>query len=65
MSDSKGKLMNITDSKEYWSEYTLDDGTKIKVKYVVTEIRLLDEKDKDGLPKYNLSIQPVITTNKE
>lgn len=65
MSDSKGKLMNITDSKESWSEYTLDDGTKIKVKYVVTEIRLLDEKDKDGLPKYNLSIQPVITTNKE
>ena len=65
MSEKKGKRINIKDSKESWSEYILDDNTIIRVKYVVTEIRMLDEKDKDGFPKYNLTMQPVISTSKE
>ncbi len=65
MLEKNGKVVNIKDSKELWSEYILDDDTIIRVKYVVTEIRLLDEKNEDGSPKYNLSIQPVISTLKK
>ena len=62
--NEKSKKLNIIDSKEPWSEYTIDDGTIIRVKPVVTKIILL-EKDGNQSPSYTLSIHPIIDVVKK
>jgi len=48
-----GFSVEITQSKEPWTEYELDDGTTIKIKQVASEIwRLENEFDNDGNPVY-------------
>jgi hypothetical protein len=59
-SQENGTLMNVTDSKEPWSEYVLEDGTKIKIKQAVGNIVKLDRKNPDGTPVYMLQGQPVM-----
>jgi len=44
VSQELGTLMEITESKEPWSEYTLDDGTKIRIRQTVINIVRLDDK---------------------
>jgi len=39
--------------KEDWNEYDLADGTRVKVKYVASNmVRLINEYDNDGDPIY-------------
>jgi hypothetical protein len=48
-----GTLIEVTDSKEPWSEYTLGDGTKIRLKQTVVSIAKLDGKQaQNGDPVY-------------
>lgn len=48
-----GTLMTVIDSKEPWSEYTLEDGTKIRLRQTAISIVKLDEqKDQNGDPVY-------------
>jgi hypothetical protein len=43
----------ITQSNEHWSEYKLEDGTTLRVKFAVGSIiRLDDKQDAEGNPVY-------------
>jgi hypothetical protein len=45
--------VDVTRSDEKWNEYTLSDGTKLRVKPVVTEVwRVEGNYDADGNPLY-------------
>jgi hypothetical protein len=46
-------VIEIKDSDEKWSVYTLEDGTTIRVRMVVAEVaRLVDKYDQEGNPIY-------------
>ena len=53
-----GTLLEVTDSNEPWAEYTLQDGTKIRIKQVLTSIVQLEgETDSHGHPIYSMQFQ--------
>jgi hypothetical protein len=53
VSQEIGTRVEITDAKEPWSEYTLEDGTKIRSRQaVVNIIRLDNKKNANGEPVY-------------
>lgn len=61
-SQEVGTLMEVTDSKEPWSEYTLEDGTKIRLKQtLVNVIRLDGRKNQNGESVYSIQSQPTIS----
>jgi hypothetical protein len=48
-----GSDVPITDSKEVWSEYKLEDGTMLRVKLAVgSVVRMNDQYDLEGNPVY-------------
>jgi hypothetical protein len=55
-----GESMEILNSKEPWSEYVLEDGTKIKAKQTVVNIIKLDQKNPDGTPVFLMQGQPMM-----
>jgi hypothetical protein len=56
-----GTLMEITESKEPWSEYTLENGTKIRCKQTVVSIVELDnQKNQNGVPVYVIQAQQLM-----
>jgi hypothetical protein len=58
-SQEVGTLMEVKDSKESWSEYTLDDGTKIRLRQaLVSVVRLDNKKNQNGEPVYSIQSQP-------
>lgn len=53
--------VEVTESNERWSEYTLADGTKLKIKPVLTSIEYVaGQFDALGNPVYMVQAQPVI-----
>ena len=61
-SQEVGTLMEVADSKEPWSEYTLEDGTKIRLKQaLVSVVRLDNKKNQNGEPVYSIQSQPAMT----
>lgn len=52
--------IKITDQKEPWSEYDLDDGAKLRIKPVVIEVRKADEKGPDGNYLYHVKANLII-----
>ena len=60
LSEVIGESMDILESKEPWSEYALEDGTKIKAKQAVLSIVKLDQKNPDGTPVYVLQNQQMM-----
>jgi len=45
--------IQVSAATEQWNEYTLDDGTRIRIKPVVTEVwRVVDAWDNEGNPLY-------------
>jgi len=54
-------ISNKEQTKEDWSEYTLENGTVIKIKQVVVQIIKLDETDEQGNPSYVTQIQPIVS----
>jgi len=60
-SETIGENMDVRESKEPWSEYVLEDGTKIKTKQVVMNIVKLDQKTPDGTPIYVLQSQSIMS----
>ncbi|MDR1787999.1 MAG: hypothetical protein LBR16_06080 [Treponema sp.] len=57
-----GTLMEVKDPKEPWSEYTLDDGTKIRLKQTLVQVvRLDNKKNPNGEPIYSIQSQPTMT----
>jgi hypothetical protein len=62
VSQEIGTLMEVTDSKEPWSEYTLEDGTKIRFKQtLVNIIRLDNKKNLNGDPVYVVQSQQTMS----
>ena len=56
------EMVDITDSKESWSEYYLSDGTSLRMKVVMTEVwRVIDEYDQEGNPIYITKSANVLT----
>ncbi len=51
--DVDGLEVRFRSNHEEWNEYTLEDGTTLRMKAVVSEIiRLNDEYDQEGNPIY-------------
>ena len=66
--DAMGKIievvgvnMDISETKEPWSEYILEDGTKIKAKQAVINIVKLEQNNPDGTPVYVLQSQSMMS----
>jgi hypothetical protein len=57
-----GTIVEIKDFKEPWAEYSLEDGTKIKMKQTVVNIVKMDNNDAAGNPVYVVQSQPLINT---
>ena len=56
-----GSEVMVGESSEKWSEFTLEDGSVIRVKTsVVSAIRIDGEFDQDGNPAYALKMQPQV-----
>ncbi len=57
-----GVEVPVDSSSEKWNEYTLEDGTKIRLKPVIIEvIRVTDQYDPEGNPLYVTKAQPIVT----
>jgi hypothetical protein len=49
--------VDIVSTKEAWSEFTLSDGTVIRAKAVVLDVRkMVDQYNQDGEPIYELQL---------
>lgn len=56
--------VEVMESTERWCEYTLSDGSVVKVKPVLTEISLVvGQQDPFGNPVYVISAQPVVAVS--
>lgn len=52
--------VDIVSSKEGWSEFTLADGTVLRAKAVVLDVRkLVDQYNQDGEPIYEMQLTMV------
>ncbi len=59
----KGQIINITNEDEKWSMYSLENGSTLKIKQVITKVIMLDEKDPSGKPIYQIEASPIITVD--
>lgn len=51
----------IKESSERWSDVTLDDGTKVKLKLNIISVqRALNKYDNNGVPMYRIKTAPFI-----
>jgi len=55
-----GKTVPFEATKEEWNEYLLDDGTRLRVKLVVTKILRTNQIDPEGNPVYVITSQNVV-----
>jgi len=55
-----GEIINFKSEKEDWNEYILEDGTKLKLKVVVSKIIRTDVIDKSGDPVYAVGSTNVV-----
>lgn len=57
-----GTMVEVTDSKEPWTEYTLGDGTKIRIKQALISIAKIDGKTApNGDPIYSVQAQQIMS----
>jgi len=48
------KLVEILNTKESWNEYELADGSKLRIKPLVMEVRKSPKKDENGNQQYHI-----------
>ena len=57
-----GTVVNVISSNEPWTEYELENGTKIRTKQtLINVVKLDDEKSPNGDPIYVVTAQPVVS----
>jgi hypothetical protein len=56
-----GTLVKIVQSDEPWSEYSLEDGTRLRMKQTIVNVVRLDEKDDNGEPIYSIQSQQTLS----
>lgn len=49
-----GELMPIIDQQERWSECTLENGTKLRIRPIIVEVRKEKALGTDGRPQYSV-----------
>lgn len=59
----QGVVVNVKESVERWTSIQLEDGTKIRLRPVVTETARIDQFDKDGQPVYVLKSATIMTVD--
>jgi len=52
-----GTPVEITSCTERWSDITLSDGTRLKMKPVVVKVERMSARDANGLPIYAVTAQ--------
>jgi hypothetical protein len=58
--------VQIEDSTERWNEYTLEDGSRVRLKQVISEFyRVEGRQDVEGNPIYVLRGSPVMVVKKK
>ena len=56
-----GVEVPISESNEKWSEFSLEDGTRIRAKVsIISVVRILNEYDPAGNPIYTINAAPII-----
>jgi hypothetical protein len=54
--------VQVDESTERWSEFTLEDGTVVRAKLAVTSaVRVEGEYDAMGNPMYMMNLTPLVT----
>ena len=52
--------IDFSEEKEFWNEYTLKDGTTLKVKLVLRGVKRLSRYEPDGTPVYVINSMNVV-----
>jgi len=52
--------VDFSEEKEFWNEYTLEDGTTLKVKLVLRGVKRLARYEPDGTPVYVINSMNVV-----
>jgi hypothetical protein len=56
-----GTLIRVIQSDEPWSEYSLEDGTKLRMKQTIINVVKMDDKDDNGEPMYSIQSQQTLS----
>jgi hypothetical protein len=56
-----GTVVKVIQSDEPWSEYILEDGTKLRMKQTVVNVVKLDKVDDHGDPIYSIQSQQTLS----
>jgi hypothetical protein len=56
-----GTLVKVTKTDEQWSEYSLEDGTKLRMKQTIINVVKLDDKNDNGDPMYSIQSQQTLS----
>jgi hypothetical protein len=60
--DGEGTEVQVEESSERWSEFTLSDGTIVRAKAtLLSAVRADDEYDATGNPFYLVNLTPVVS----
>ena len=52
--------IDFSEEKEFWNEYSLEDGTTLKVKLVLRGVKRLSRYEPDGTPVYVINSMNVV-----
>jgi hypothetical protein len=55
-----GTLVKVVEAAEPWSEYSLEDGTKLRMKQVIINVVRMDDKDDNGDFMYSVQSQQTL-----
>jgi hypothetical protein len=61
MTHKIGTLVKLIRSDEPWSEYHLEDGTKLRMKQTIINVVKLDEENDNGDPVYSIQSQQTLS----
>ena len=63
-SEVEAEVVGFQTAGENWNEYLLDDGTRLRIKLVLTEVlRIADQYDAEGNPAYVARSQNVVAVD--
>jgi len=61
---AEGTLVGVNHSFENWNDYTLDDGSSLRIKFIITKVVRLDNiYDAEGNPVYVFQSTSVASVN--
>jgi hypothetical protein len=61
--DVDAELIDVSQSSERWNEYLLDDGSVLKIKFILKKVyRLPNEFDPQGNPIYLAESQNILSS---